>query len=120
METPMDEFLFSCFKVNDLWQPLRKNYRSMENFVRACINKVDGLRILQFLRQQQQLLEVSDAQVFAQTYQHDLSLILSENQIQVLAKSGFNSLTTDQLDFLRNRLFQKENSLRKEMQFNCL
>ncbi len=120
LDTPMDEFLFLCFKVNDLWQPLRKNYRSMENFVRACINKVDGLRILQFLRQQQQLLEVSDAQVLAHTYQHDLSLILSENKIQVLAKTGFDSLTTDQLDFIRNRLFQKENSLRKEMHFNCL
>jgi hypothetical protein len=92
----------------------------MENFVRSCINKVDGLRILQFLRQQQQILEVSDAQVFAHTYQHELHLILSENQLRVLAKTGFDSLTTDQLDFLRNKLFQKENSLRKEMHFKCL
>ena len=50
IDTPMTSFLKTVFKTDDLWSPLRKNYKSVEQFVHACIVKVDALRILQFLR----------------------------------------------------------------------
>ncbi|MDL2239865.1 hypothetical protein LJC73_06665, partial [Bacteroidales bacterium OttesenSCG-928-L14] len=56
IETPMSEFLRNAFKTNDLWSPLRKNYKSVDKFIHACTVKVDGLKILQYLRLRQQNL----------------------------------------------------------------
>ncbi|GMT45626.1 MAG: hypothetical protein IEMM0006_1458 [bacterium] len=50
VSTPMDDFLKETFKTANVWGPLRDNYKDRRNFVRACISKVDGLRILQFLK----------------------------------------------------------------------
>lgn len=52
--TPMDEFLAAKFKSHRFWQPLRDNFKSREQFVKACQRKVDALRILQFLKATQQ------------------------------------------------------------------
>ena len=52
--TPMDEFLKKQFGSNEIWKPLRDNYKDEKNFVKACVAKVDGLRILQFLKLSQQ------------------------------------------------------------------
>ncbi len=43
-------FLEAIFKTTDLWSPLRKNFSSQEKFIKACHEKVDGLRIMQFLK----------------------------------------------------------------------
>ncbi|MCK9301733.1 MAG: hypothetical protein PHU62_05330 [Bacteroidales bacterium] len=48
--TEMDDFFEYIFKTKDLWSPLRKNFKTVEQFVRACTVKIDALRILQFLR----------------------------------------------------------------------
>lgn len=47
--TPMDDFLHQQLGKN-LWQPLRKNFKTEQQFIRACHEKIDGLRILQFLK----------------------------------------------------------------------
>lgn len=49
-ETPMSAFLSAQFRENDPFSELRKNSSSREQFVKACHQKVDGLRILQFLK----------------------------------------------------------------------
>ena len=51
-DTPMTDFLQQQLKTSNLWQPLRANYKRKELFVRACAERVDGLRILQYLKQQ--------------------------------------------------------------------
>lgn len=61
VETPMSGFLRSQLATDDLWSPLRKNFKNKELFVRACKERVDGLRILQFLR----TMESSDPVDFA-------------------------------------------------------
>ena len=61
--TPMDEFLEGQSNKSNIWEPLRKNYNDQKNFVRACANKVDGLRILQFLRKQHSTTEMSDEEI---------------------------------------------------------
>lgn len=50
VETPMSPFLRRQLRTEALWQPLRTNFKSREHFVHACHERVDGLRILQFLR----------------------------------------------------------------------
>ncbi len=51
-ETPISPFLRQVFKEDDPLQPLRENASDVSQFVRACHQKVDGLRILQFLKAQ--------------------------------------------------------------------
>lgn len=49
--TPMTDFLQHQLKEDDIWGSLRKNFRTRELFVKACAERVDGLRMLQFLKQ---------------------------------------------------------------------
>jgi glycosyltransferase involved in cell wall biosynthesis len=49
LPTPIDEFISECFGEN-IWAPLRKNFKTEKLFVRACHEKLDGLRILQILK----------------------------------------------------------------------
>ena len=50
VETPMSSFLRQQLATDDLWSPLRANFKSRALFVRACAERVDGLRILQYLK----------------------------------------------------------------------
>jgi hypothetical protein len=50
IDTPMSAFLIEKFKVVSIWQALRENSRMVDKFVRACHHKVDGLRILQYIK----------------------------------------------------------------------
>lgn len=52
LETPMTSFLQNQLNKEEIWAPLRKNYKSKAQFVKACSTLVDGLRILQFLKQE--------------------------------------------------------------------
>lgn len=48
--TPLDEFLIS--RTGEIpWTLLRQNSKSRDQFVRACHENIDGLRILQFLKE---------------------------------------------------------------------
>jgi len=48
--TPMDNFLNKQFAGKKIWSDLRNNFVKEKDFVRACHEKIDGLRILQFLK----------------------------------------------------------------------
>ena len=50
VETPMTSFLCQQLATDDLWSPLRANFKSRALFVHACAERVDGLRILQYLK----------------------------------------------------------------------
>ena len=49
--TPMTDFLKKQLKREDIWGPLRKNFKQKHLFVNACVQLVDGLRILQYLKE---------------------------------------------------------------------
>lgn len=55
VDTPMTPFLKEILSTDDLWSPLRKNYTTREQFVRACMNRVDALRILQYVKNKHRL-----------------------------------------------------------------
>ncbi len=50
IDTPLSSFLSQQLNSNDLWGSLRKNHPNKERFIRACHERLDGLRIFQYLR----------------------------------------------------------------------
>jgi hypothetical protein len=51
--TPLDEFMKKVFGEANVWKPILNNSRSREQFIRACNQKLDGLRLLQYLKSRQ-------------------------------------------------------------------
>lgn len=88
-ETPMSAFLRQQLRTDDLWSPLRRNFHDKEHFVHACAERVDGLRILQYLR-------------------GNPDFRLPDSAMPV----DFRRDPIDLLDAYRNLLFQEELSLR--------
>ena len=60
VSTPMDDFLRNVFREEDIWGPIRKNASGENSFVKACHQKIDGLRILQYLKRKQQQSDNND------------------------------------------------------------
>lgn len=60
IKTPMSAFLQEKFKTDSIWQPLRENFKTAKQFIRACQHKVDGLRILQFIKWRPDRLKCND------------------------------------------------------------
>ncbi len=109
--TPMDTFLKETFKTNDLWGPLRKNFRDRNNFVNACMQKVDGLRILQFLKKNQRT-GGQDVRPLSDFLKNRFPGVLSENQRQELEGKGFEKADIHLLMRLRQQMYFLENAMR--------
>ena len=90
METPMSAFLRHQLRTDDLWGPLRRNFHNAELFLHACTERVDGLRILQFLHS-------------------NPAFRMDESELPV----SFRNDPLATLDAYRNQLFHEELSLRK-------
>lgn len=89
IETPMSAFLRQQLRTDDLWSPLRRNFHDREHFIHACVERVDGLRILQFLH-------------------NNPSFRRPDSAMPV----DFRTDPVDTIDTYRNQLFQEELSLR--------
>lgn len=89
IETPMSAFLRHQLSTDELWEPLRKNFTSRDRFVHACTERVDGLRIVQFLKS-------------------NPDYRMSSDQLPV----DFLHDTIDSLDAYRIKLFHQEMQLR--------
>lgn len=103
-ETPMTAFLQNQLKINDIWGPLRKNFKTEELFVKACAERVDGLRILQFLKSEH-LADSSD---------RNFVEFCTANDIALPQIFSFENSTINDLNALRNVLYDKEMLLRKQ------
>ena len=107
--TPLDGFFKEIFNAEDIWGPLRLNYKTEKNFVHACHCKFDGLRILQYVKSNQDKLMVSD------------DSCLYENLIyffdkEIINKSfKFENSNIEELNIIRNLLFEKEQELQKSI-----
>lgn len=113
IQTPMDEFLMSQTNSVDIWSPLRKNYKDEKNFVRACTNKVDGLRILQFLRKQQLVIKQRDEVIIHDYLTQYFKNEIDKKLLSQLENLDYNNSPIELLSELRNFLFHKEMELRK-------
>ncbi len=68
IESAFYSFLQNQFKDVDFLTPLKKNSKSCSQFYRAFYTKVDGLRILQFLKNNQPSQLFNDRELIQQNY----------------------------------------------------
>jgi hypothetical protein len=100
-------FLKTIFSTDDLWSPLRKNYKTVPAFTRAFHNKIDSLRIFQFLRYYQSNIKKNDEHClfdfFTQYYPHKYSYFFDNKE-----PFSFASVSIRQLAEIRNFLMERE------------
>ena len=120
-ETPMDAFLTTQFRTENIYGPLRKNARSQSQFVKACHHKIDGLRVLQFLKSSQQTLQTTNEEnllnFLDKFYPEAFGKCTSETG-EKLQQLDFQASSIAILDNLRNFLVQIESSYQKLMSNN--
>jgi len=109
----MDEFLKKQFNTDELWRPLRDNYKDEKNFVKACIAKVDGLRILQFLKINQQPIKQGKSCVLTDYLYKYHSKGVDGELNKALENFDLENSPTEQLSKIRDFLFKEEMALRK-------
>ena len=114
LETPMSDFLHRQLNTDDIWGPIRKNYKDRANFVKACIRKVDGLRILQFLRHCRSNVEpIADENVLKEFMQTHFANEMDSGIYTILNNLDFNVSDIQELDILRKLLFESEMKIRQ-------
>ena len=113
VETPMDGFLRSVFKTEDLWGKIRENYKDRDNFVRACKTKVDALRILQFLRMTREKTNRTDETVLVEFLRLFYEGEMGDRIALLLSHLDFTRQPVDDLNEIRDFLFDLENEMRK-------
>ncbi len=101
-ETPMSDFLRAQLSTDDLWQPLRDNFKTRDHFVHACAERVDGLRILQYLKSRP-----------LTTAEEEIKSLCSRHDISISDHFCFEESTLAEIDKLRGDLFTLESMLRK-------
>ena len=133
IDNDFTRFLQAQFKTDDLWGPLRANARTAEQFRRSFHEKADGLRILQFLRQDYQqefkrelpetnsqsipitlLITKMELQNTMLETQHNNAIEIEETLLNCY-NAPLDEWTTEDLSRLRDELFRLEMSIRKRM-----
>jgi hypothetical protein len=113
MATPLGDHLSKTPGQGNIWEPLRKNAGSPGVFVKACTEKIDGLRILQFLKHRQTSRGYADEQSLLANLRIFQSRLLEDfDFLQDGIK--FDGLTVMQLDKLRDALVSIEEEYQKE------
>lgn len=108
LETPMSVFLNRQFGEEDIFEPLRKNHKTTKGFVNACHHKVDGLRVLQFLKHHQGLVDYRDETNlldFLNTFFPEFFVKFEKERI---GKLDFQTSPIPLLDDIRHFLMEKE------------
>lgn len=117
-ETPMSDFLRNQFRDEDPFAALRKNAVSAKQFVNACHQKVDGLRVLQYLKSETSKTKRSDENSllsFFSRFYPDIydektgySTKFSREEAEELRKLNFSTSPVGLLDKIRNFLLEIE------------
>lgn len=108
--TPMDPFLEKQFGSAFIWEPLRINFRTRDHFVRACHEKIDGLRLLQFMKFHRG--RIADPR----TDEDILADFLNRHVPKASnRKLSFETSPIEDLDALRNEIFRYELEIRKTL-----
>ncbi|MBE0663799.1 MAG: glycosyltransferase [Bacteroidales bacterium] len=112
--TPMDQFLAEAFPGEMIWEKLRKNAASVDKFIRACHEKIDGLRVLQYLKWRQRQAPVSDAESLIEFLSQHYP---DENILSILPaikEFNFSTLPLETLNMIREMLVNKEDGMLRE------
>ena len=110
--TPLDDFIMNNMNEKDIWAPLRANSKSRDRFIRACRDKIDGLRILQYLKYMQKVKGFRDEDCLREYFTNYSPEILAELNFP---KKGFTfeSLGVEDLNKLRDALTAIEETYQK-------
>ena len=105
VDTPFTLFLQQQFNDKNLWQPLRNNFKEFFRFERAFHEKADGLRLLQFVKQEEKNRPFAEAKAL-----YDNLKIFCPDKIPLFFTPDLllNELPVLQLDELRNVLWKEE------------
>ena len=107
IHTPLSVFLETVFGPG-FWQPLRNNARTSDNFVKACYQKVDALRILQFLKWRNN----QQPAIAEQSIQETINLVVNNNDIKddssAFKHFSFETSPLSQLNGIRDFLVKME------------
>jgi len=111
VDYPMKSFLNEQFKDDQWHVKLRKNNPNLNRFIKACTDKVDALRILQFLKSSQKELGLSGMENlihFLETFYP------SETLNHNFANLDFDHSSVDDLNLSRDFMIKKEEEYQKE------
>lgn len=111
VDFPMKSFLSRQFKDEQWYLKLRKNNPSAERFVKACTDKVDALRILQFLKSSQKGRAGSDTEILIKFLK---AFYPSESSINNFANFDFDHSPIKDLNLLRDFMLEKEEEYQKD------
>ncbi|MCX6282614.1 MAG: hypothetical protein NTW31_00010, partial [Bacteroidetes bacterium] len=111
-ETPVVKFLKELLKEKDPFEPLRKNFKTPENFIRACHEKFDGLRILQYLKSNQGKYPGTDEEHLLKFLQGNYDKSQLRNLHIDFPSFSFESSPVNDLEMVRLLLFEKEEESR--------
>jgi len=104
-------FLQKDTRKKDIWADIRHNVSDFDHFVKAFHQKADGLRTLQYARSKYKQNPVNEEVALYD----NLCLWISEKVPAWFSPTRpFNFYSVDQLNSLRNLLFDQEQALRKE------
>ncbi len=112
IETPMTAFLEDAFCTKNFWQPIRNNFKTLALFRKSCAEKVDGLRILQYLKSKQKISR-NEAKYLIDYLQENFPQKFEENK-NILHYFTFEYSPLHDLDNIRNLLYELENEYRKQ------
>jgi hypothetical protein len=118
-ETPLDGFMRRKTDTDDPWQALRENHKTVDRFVRACHERLDGLRILQYLKAAYRRAPSDDrATLIDWLDRHGSVLPGTESEAShsrsVLCERTLADLSIPELDGIRRMLFKMEDRYRQE------
>lgn len=115
-KTPMSEFIRQQFKDENIWHLLRKNNPDINKFIKACHIKIDGLRILQYLKSEQKKTLHSDEENLKEFLNKFYRDKLKQKDIDI-SELTFNKSKISELNEIRDLLADIENSQREEKLF---
>lgn len=102
--TPMDTFIETHFKEENIWQPLRSNTKTEGSFIAACHQKIDGLRLLQYLKWRAPQLNISNEKAMADFFNH-----FYPEGLQINEKTfNFQTSPINELSEIRDFLVKEE------------
>ena len=108
-----EKYLAYKFNKEDIWVPLRNNYRDKDNFIKACINKIDGLRILQFLHWKGDKYELNSEKNLFVFLNQFLKSPDNEDFIDSIEDFDYDNIDINSLKNIREIFFTNEMHQRK-------
>jgi len=109
---PMENYLKKLFKTDDLWTPLRQNSTTPKQFAKACMQKANALRILQYLKETNHEFSDSNEERLIKF----IEPLGTGNKDMINAFTSFENASVEQLNRIRNFMAETEWNLLKTKQ----